>query len=93
MSLAAYLNPLVRIAGSLERIAGSLADIHHLMQEANAPAASFSSSYGDYKEDGSGFEAPTDEERVKEAERRAKWEEVSGRQLLPWDEPPEDFSI
>ncbi len=77
---------LPRIASGIERLAALL--------EKLSPSSEVAlwTAYEDYQEDGSAAPWKSQEELAAEEWRRAKWEELSGKRLPPWEHPPEDFA-
>lgn len=92
-----WIRPFFYIARSLQEISASMKVVAICLQDEmdfrRQGQPSILGTYSDYAHDGSAVVMQTEEE-IEEAQfRRARYEEMSGRFLMPWDEVPEDFQV
>lgn len=87
-----WLRPLARFLRALEGIEAHLGALVELERRSQAPKGVFYSGYPDFQRDGSSFGVTTDDILVYEQDRKARYQAVTGKILLPGDEVPEDFS-
>ena len=71
----------------------ALERLEELQAEIYGVRSGLTSSYSDFSSDGSGFSQATAADLALEEKRRAKYEELTGKRLLPWDEVPPDFEV
>lgn len=92
-----WFRPVLGMARALQDISSSMKVVAICLQDEmdfrRQGQASILGTYSDYAKDGSEVVMRTEAEIAEDQFRRARYEETSGRFLMPWDEIPEDFSI